>query len=78
MTRLHLRTYIAPGAAELFCNVLRQDGNYERLATIVDTGAQVSMLPDDLLDLIVYREYTPIIIEQAGLPSRHFKAQKRL
>ncbi len=78
MTRLHLRTYIAPGAAELFCNVLRQDGSYERLAATVDTGAQISMLPDDLLDLVVYREYTTITIEQAGIAQQAFQGAEAL
>lgn len=78
MTRLHLRTYVAPGAAELFCNVLRQDGSYERLAAVVDTGAQVSMLPNDLLNWIVYREYTTITIEQAGIARQNFQGVEAL
>lgn len=74
--RLHLRLYIDPGAAEIFCNILRKDGVYERLSTYIDTGAAVSLLPNSLLEIIEYRQVREekIVIAQAGIAQQSFEA----
>jgi hypothetical protein len=55
MPRIQLQIYIDPGQAEVIFNVLRSDGSYERLSGVIDTGAEISLLPNDLLDKVVYR-----------------------
>jgi hypothetical protein len=76
MARLQLRIYIEPGAAEIFFNILRRDGNYERLSAVIDTGAAVTLLPDDLLETVNYRpgDRGTITIEQAGIAKQAFQA----
>jgi hypothetical protein len=68
MTRLQLRIYVNPGEAEIFCNLLRQDGNQERIAATIDTGAEISLFPVELLDIIEFRPSLRqnVVIDQAG------------
>jgi len=76
MPRIHLRVYIEPGEAEIVCNILIQDGEYERLTAIIDTGAEVSVFPERLLNTVVYRlsERGQFTIEQAGIARQVFEA----
>jgi hypothetical protein len=76
MPRFQLRIYVEPGEAEIFCKVLRKDGTYERLTAIIDTGAAVSLFPNDLLELINYRptDRSTITIDQAGIARQTFQA----
>lgn len=76
MQRFDLRIYIDPSEAEIFLKVLRKDGTYERLTAIVDTGAAVSLLPNDVLELVAYRpsQRTTIVIDQAGIAKQSFQA----
>lgn len=76
MTRIHLRVYRDPGQAEVFLNIKRKDSGYEKRAAIVDTGAQVSLLPSLLMNVLDYRrsERGGFLIEQAGLATQSFEA----
>ena len=76
MPRIQLRLYVNPEEAEIICNVRRENGTYERLAAIVDTGATVSLVPDDLLSKVSYRlsERGSFTIEQAGIARQSFEA----
>jgi hypothetical protein len=76
MTRLDLRVYIDPGEAQIFCNLLRKDGNHEKLFATVDTGAAVSLLPRELLNALDYQveEQRVVEIEQAGIAQQAFQA----
>lgn len=76
MPRLQLRLYLDPGEAQIFCNLLRQDGNDEKLMATIDTGAAISLFPRELLDEIVYRpsENPNVTIGQAGIAGQSFKA----
>ena len=76
MAHLELRIYVAPSEAQVFCNVLRRDGNYETLTVTVDTGAAVSLFPTELLDVVVTRPIgrQTVIIDQAGIASQFFEA----
>lgn len=76
MTRLQLRLYTDPGEAQIFCNLLRQDGNEEKISATIDTGAAVSLFPQELLDDIVYRtaDQPNIMIGQAGIAQQSFTA----
>ncbi len=78
MTRLRLQIYIDPAEVEVFCNVRRRDGAYERLAAVIDTGAVVSLLPDDLLEFVEYRFIQSISVEQAGIAKQSFEAVEGL
>ncbi|MBN2304024.1 MAG: hypothetical protein JXQ72_06080 [Anaerolineae bacterium] len=76
MARIQLRMYRDPGQAEVFLNIRRKDGGYEKRAAIVDTGAQVSLLPSLLMNILAYRlsERGSFTIEQAGIATQSFEA----
>ena len=78
MPRIQLRIYVDPGQAEVIFSVLRTDGSYERLSGVIDTGAEVSLLPNDLLNKVVYRPIGSgtIIIDQAGIARQSFEAME--
>jgi hypothetical protein len=76
MTRIQLTMYIAPGQAEITCNLKLKDATYERITAAIDTGAEVSLLPLRLLDSLEYRlsEEGKVTITQAGMAQRDFDA----
>ena len=78
MARLQLLIYRDPGQVEVFLNIKRKDGGYDKRAAIVDTGAQVSLLPDFLMDDLELRpgERGAFTIEQAGIAKQAFQAQE--
>ena len=75
-TRLQLRIHIDPSEVLVFCNLARRDGTLEKLSAIIDTGAAVSLLPDNLLDVIIYRrtDEGKVTIQQAGIAAQSFEA----
>jgi hypothetical protein len=76
MSRIQLQIYMNPGQAEVVVNVQRTDQTYERLMAIVDTGAEISLLPKLLMDKLTYRLGTrgSFVIEQAGIAKQAFEA----
>jgi hypothetical protein len=76
MTRIQLRLYTDPGEVQIFCNLLRNDGNQETITATIDTGASISLFPRELLDIIAYRttERGTVVIEQAGIADHSFQA----
>jgi hypothetical protein len=78
MTRLQLTLYIAPGQAEITCNLKRKDATYERITAAIDTGAEVSLLPLRLLGSLEHRlsEEGKVTITQAGMAQRDFEASE--
>lgn len=76
MPRINLFIYRDPGQVEVFVNLLRLDGTYERLMAIIDTGAAISLFPRELLNVLSYRlgERGTFIIEQAGIANQSFEA----
>jgi hypothetical protein len=76
MTRIQLRVYRNPGQAEVFVNIKRKDGGYYTQAGIVDTGAQISLLPQALAEAVAYRlsERGSFMVEQAGIAQQAFQA----
>lgn len=76
MARVQLRIYRDPGQAEVFVNIKRKDGGYEKRAATVDTGAEVSLLPGLLMNVLAYRlsERGSFTIEQAGIATQSFEA----
>jgi hypothetical protein len=78
MPQINLRVYIDPGRAEIFCNALRLDGGYETFVAVVDTGAEVSLLPNDLKNVLDFQiwENADIELEQAGLARQIFRATR--
>jgi hypothetical protein len=78
MARLQLRIYRDPGQVEVFLNIKRKDGGYDKRAAIVDTGAQVSLLPDFLMSDLDLRpgERGSFTIEQAGIAKQTFQAKE--
>lgn len=76
MTRIQLRIYLDPERAEVFINLKRKDEGHVTVVATIDTGAQVSLLPESLLPMLDYRltdegEFT---IEQAGIAQQTFHA----
>lgn len=76
MTRIQLRLYRDSGQAEVFINIKRQDGGYDKRAAIIDTGAQMSLLPTLLMSVLAFRpsERGIFSIEQAGIAKQTFQA----
>lgn len=74
MPRINLRVYTNPGQLEVICNILRVDGNYERITAIIDTGAEVSFFPIDLLNVLVddVESRKVVSLEQAGIAQQQF------
>lgn len=76
MPRLQLRVYVDPGSVELFVDLKRKDGGYHTIAATIDTGAEASLFPANLLNVVDYRliEDGTITVEQAGIAQQAFKA----
>jgi hypothetical protein len=76
MARIELRTYIQPGRAEVFVNIRANDDSLETFIAVIDTGGEISLLPEDLLKKIPYRlsEKGKVILEQAGIARQEFEA----
>lgn len=76
MARIQLQIYLEPSELEVFINLKTKDGSQKRRAATVDTGAQVSLLPKELMDSVEYRltERSKIIIGQAGIAKQSFEA----
>jgi hypothetical protein len=76
MTRIQLKLYVAPGQADVTCNVKLNDGTYERLNATIDTGAEVSLFPIRLLETIEYRlsDKSKVTVAQAGIAQQDFEA----
>jgi hypothetical protein len=72
--------YRNPGAAEVFVNYRQQDGSFDRITAVVDTGAEVSLFPITLLPLLDHR-FTGrgrFTVEQAGMARQSFEAVEAL
>src|SRR5512147_2266120 len=80
MSRIQLRVYVEPAEVECFLRIKRKDGDYEKLSAIVDTGAQISLLPIYLLDVIDYPldKTSQIQIDQAGIANQQFGATETM
>lgn len=69
MPRIQLRVYIDPGRAEVFLNLRHKEGKYHFYTAVVDSGAETSLLPINLMSILDYRlsERGHFMIEQAGI-----------
>lgn len=78
MSRLELIVYQNPGQADIFLNIKTADGTFHRVTAIVDTGAEISLLPDILLPSIAYQLTEPAgyTIDQAGITRQSFYVQE--
>lgn len=78
MTRINLRIYLQPGQAETFVSIRRHDDTQEFINAIIDTGAEISVFPVDLLQYVPHRlSSTPDVeIEQAGIAKQRFIAKE--
>ena len=55
MTRIQLRVYTNPPQVEVFLNLKQPNGDDYRVAAVVDTGAQITLLPSRLMHFVEYR-----------------------
>lgn len=76
MTRVRLRIYRKPGRAEVFLHISRTDGGIIRLVALVDTGAEVTLLPQWILDFVPHAISGKGLFEvqQAGIARQVFSA----
>jgi hypothetical protein len=76
MPRIQLRVTRHPDQAEVFLNIKDTSGGYLRQAAIVDTGAQVSLLPEQLMALLDARLVggERVLLIRAGMESLTFEA----
>ena len=76
MVRLQLRLYTDPGEAQIFANLQRKDGYQETITVTIDTGAAISLLPIELMEIVDSRSSANprIIIDQAGIAGQSFEA----
>jgi hypothetical protein len=67
--------YQNPGAAELFITIPTLDGGYARASATLDTGAEVTVLPSSIMELVDYRlsELGHVIVQQAGIAHQLFE-----
>jgi hypothetical protein len=75
MTRIQLRIYAEPGAAEVFVQMKCSDGTFEPLTATIDTGGELSLFPIRILDKVehqIVRE--KVVLEQAGIAKQEFEA----
>jgi hypothetical protein len=75
VTKLQFRMYQNPGAAELFITIPTRDGDLIRASATLDTGAEVTVLPDSIMESCEYRlsELGHVIVQQAGIAHQVFE-----
>jgi hypothetical protein len=63
-----------PGEAEVFLKVRRNDGSLEPLTAAIDTGAETTLLPNDILNKVKHRlsERGTVTVQQAGIARQTF------
>lgn len=80
MVRIALNLYLNPTQVEAFVVLKRKDGIEHRLVGIIDTGAEISLFPKSLLNILEHEivSETPITLEQAGIASQTFEVQEAI
>ena len=80
MTRIQLRIYTSPPQVEVFLNLKQPDGDDYRVAAVVDTGAQITLLPSRLMNFVEYRivDQGSVTVEQAGIARQSFSATEAI
>jgi|GEM_PF-1273118 predicted aspartyl protease len=76
MTRIQLQIVLAPAEAQVFLRIKQIDGSHKPVLAVVDTGAEISLLPSTLMTSLDYRLISsePIIAQQAGIANQLFEA----
>jgi hypothetical protein len=74
MTRLKLRVYRRPGHSEIFFRITFKNNDTVRMTAVIDTGAQISLLPESLLEEVNVRNPRKVWVERAGIPEQGFEA----
>jgi len=76
MTRISLLISKDPVQAEVYVNFQQTDGSAHKRPAIIDTGAEISLFPLDLLSFIAFDAHSrqEIILEQAGVVGQKFTA----
>lgn len=76
MIRIALMISKNPSEAEVFVRFVKDKDIIYRLPAIIDTGAQISLFPLELLELLSPTAFNQeeVIIEQAGIAGQEFKA----
>ena len=67
MKRIALRIQQNPPEVEIVCNLFRRDGGHEKLIAFIDTGAEVSLFPLYLMDVIEAHRPVDVVLQQGGI-----------
>lgn len=67
MSRIALQIQQNPPEVEIVCNLLRRDGGHEKVVAFIDTGAEVSLLPLYLMDVIDVHQPADVVLQQGGI-----------
>jgi predicted aspartyl protease len=73
---IRIQLLLTVNGAEIVCNFRRKDGSFERITAFIDTGAETSFLPNELMDILDYRlsDNSRVEIVQAGISKQAFIA----
>lgn len=76
MPQIQLRVYVDPGEVEVICKIETLEGQFARVSAQIDTGAEISLFPISMLDMVNYRLTTQgtVSITQAGIAKQTFEA----
>lgn len=76
MIRIQLRISLDPTEVDTYLRIKTIDGDYYAVTATIDTGAQVSLLPDDLLEFVEHQLSARghFTVEQAGISHQVFEA----
>ena len=75
MTRVSLRITQSPPEAEVMIRFLRADGGWLYITANVDTGAEITFLPIDLLAILAYDTVNTahLTVERAGVKKANYE-----
>jgi hypothetical protein len=75
MSRIALKLNANPGSIETYVRFKAKEGHYIAWLGFIDTGAEVSLFPLNLLEKLEHKIIDENFeIEQAGITRQHFKA----
>src|SRR5689334_9550457 len=74
--RVQLRMITTPAHALVYLNIRLKAGGYERMSAVVDTGAEFSMLPEYLMEVVDYELTQRSVVEIVRAGVQTFKAQE--
>jgi len=80
MIRISLQITQNPPQAEVIIRFLRKDGSWLFVTATVDTGAEITFLPEDILNVIDYNtaQTSYLTVERAGIRNADYKVTETI